>query len=314
MPIDRTRPYDTYEVLARLLDGSELDEYKATYGRTLVCGTGWIDGLGGGHRRQPALDRARGRTGTKPGDKELQIGGVIYSDSADKGARFVELCNQKRIPLLFLQDVTGFMVGSRAERGGIIKDGAKMVNAVANSTVPKITLFVGNSYGAGNYAMCGKAYGARFLYAWPSASIAVMGGDQARTLLSIQLKNRDDVPEEESRRASPRSRPATPPPWTPATPPPACGWTPSSTPARPARCSPARSPASPRTPRSPSSRPACCRPSAPRSPGFELLLGAVADPARLPGGPSARDPAWGSSSCRSRRCRPGGRSSRLPSE
>jgi len=138
------------------------------------------------------------KTGTRAGDKELHIGGVIYSESADKGARFVELCNQKKIPLLFLQDVTGFMVGSRAERGGIIKDGAKMVNAVANSTVPKITLFVGNSYGAGNYAMCGKAYGARFLYAWPSASIAVMGGDQAsRTLLSIQLKNRDDVPEEE---------------------------------------------------------------------------------------------------------------------
>src|SRR5436305_1729254 len=138
------------------------------------------------------------KTGTRAGDKELQIGGVIYSESADKGARFVELCNQKQIPLLFLQDVTGFMVGSRAERGGIIKDGAKMVNAVANSTVPKITLFVGNSYGAGNYAMCGKAYGPRFLYAWPSAAIAVMGGDQAsQTLLSIQLKNRGaDVSEE----------------------------------------------------------------------------------------------------------------------
>jgi len=137
------------------------------------------------------------KTGTKPGDKELQIGGVLYSESVDKGARFVELCNQKKIPLLFLQDVTGFMVGSRAERGGIIKDGAKMVNAVANSTVPKITLFVGNSYGAGNYAMCGKAYGARFVYSWPSSAIAVMGGDQAsKTLLSIQIKNRE-VPEEE---------------------------------------------------------------------------------------------------------------------
>ncbi|MCP4654182.1 MAG: acyl-CoA carboxylase subunit beta, partial [bacterium] len=119
--------------------------------------------------------------------------------SADKGARFVELCNQKQIPLVFMQDVTGFMVGSRAERGGIIKDGAKLVNAVANSVVPKITLFVGNSYGAGNYGMCGKAYGARFLYAWPSASIAVMGGDQAsKTLLAIQLKNRGaEVSEEE---------------------------------------------------------------------------------------------------------------------
>ncbi len=141
------------------------------------------------------------KTGLEPKDQELQIGGVIYRDSADKAARFVELCNQKKIPLLFLQDVTGFMVGSRAERGGIIKDGAKMVNAVANSVVPKITLFVGNSYGAGNYAMCGKAYGARFLFAWPSAQIAVMGGEQAsQTLLSIQLKNRgDEVSEEEKR-------------------------------------------------------------------------------------------------------------------
>jgi 3-methylcrotonyl-CoA carboxylase beta subunit len=190
MPIDRTRPYDTHELLARLLDGSRLDEYKATYGRTLICGTGWIDGWAVGvvANQRSIVPRL---TGTGPRDKELQIGGVLYSDSADKGARFVELCNQKRIPLLFVQDVTGFMVGSRAERGGIIKDGAKMVNAVANSTVPKITLFVGNSYGAGNYAMCGKAYGARFLYAWPSAAIAVMGGDQAsQTLLGIQLKNR----------------------------------------------------------------------------------------------------------------------------
>jgi acetyl-CoA carboxylase carboxyltransferase component len=200
LPIDRSRPYDTHELLARLLDGSELDEYKATYGQTLVCGTGWIGGWAVGvvANQRSIVPR---RTGTGPSDRELQIGGVIYSDSADKGARFVELCNQKKIPLLFLQDVTGFMVGSRAERGGIIKDGAKMVNAVANSTVPKITLFVGNSYGAGNYAMCGKAYGPRFLYAWPSASIAVMGGDQSsKTLLSIQLKNRGaDVSEEEKK-------------------------------------------------------------------------------------------------------------------
>jgi 3-methylcrotonyl-CoA carboxylase beta subunit len=200
MPIDRARPYDTYEVLARLLDGSELDEYKATYGQTLVCGTGWIEGWAVGivANQRSIVPR---KTGTGPADRELQIGGVIYSDSADKGARFVELCNQKKLPLLFLQDVTGFMVGSRAERGGIIKDGAKMVNAVANSTVPKITLFVGNSYGAGNYAMCGKAYGARFLYVWPSASISVMGGDQAsQTLLAIQLKNRGaDVSEEEKK-------------------------------------------------------------------------------------------------------------------
>jgi acetyl-CoA carboxylase carboxyltransferase component len=200
IPIDRSRPYDTHDVLARLLDGSELDEYKATYGQTLICGTGWIEGWAVGivANQRSIVPR---KTGTGPADRELQIGGVIYSDSADKGARFVELCNQKKIPLLFLQDVTGFMVGSRAERGGIIKDGAKMVNAVANSTVPKITLFVGNSYGAGNYAMCGKAYGPRFVYAWPSASISVMGGDQAsRTLLSIQLKNRGkDVSEEEKK-------------------------------------------------------------------------------------------------------------------
>jgi len=201
IPVDRTRPYDTKAVLARLLDASELDEYKADYGQTLVCGTGWIEGWAVGvvANQRSIVPR---KTGTGPADRELQIGGVIYSDSADKGARFVELCNQKKIPLLFLQDVTGFMVGSRAERGGIIKDGAKMVNAVANSTVPKITLFMGNSYGAGNYAMCGKAYGARFLYAWPSASISVMGGDQAsQTLLAIQLKNRGAGVSEEEKKA-----------------------------------------------------------------------------------------------------------------
>jgi len=198
LPVERSRPYDAHELLARLLDGSEFDEFKETYGRTLVCGTGWIGGHAVGivANQRSVVDR---RTGLEPRDKELQIGGVIYSDSADKGARFVELCNQKKIPLIFLQDVTGFMVGSRSERGGIIKDGAKMVNAVANSVVPKITVFVGNSYGAGNYAMCGKAYGARFLFAWPSASIAVMGGEQAsKTLLAIQLKNRgEEVSEEE---------------------------------------------------------------------------------------------------------------------
>ncbi len=200
LPVDRTRPYETRELLARLLDASELDEYKATYGQTLVCGTGWIEGWPVGVIANQRSIVAR-KLGTEASEKELQIGGVIYSDSADKGARFVELCNQKRIPLVFLQDVTGFMVGSRAERRGIIKDGAKMVNAVANSVVPKITVFVGNSYGAGNYAMCGKAYGARFLYAWPSASIAVMGGEQAsKTLLAIQLKNRGaDVSDEERR-------------------------------------------------------------------------------------------------------------------
>jgi acetyl-CoA carboxylase carboxyltransferase component len=200
MPVDRSRPYDTHDLLARLLDGSEFEEFKATYGRTLVCGTGWIGGwpVGVVANQRSTVKK---KTGLQAKDQELQIGGVIYSDSADKGARFVELCNQKRIPLVFIQDVTGFMVGSRAEHGGIIKDGAKMVNAVANSVVPKITLFVGNSFGAGNYAMCGKAYGARFLFAWPSAHIAVMGGAQAsQTLLSIQLKNRGaDVGEEEKR-------------------------------------------------------------------------------------------------------------------
>jgi 3-methylcrotonyl-CoA carboxylase beta subunit len=200
LPIDRARPYDAHEVLARLLDDSEFDEFKTNFGQTLVCGTGWIEGWAIGVVANQRSIVAR-KTGTAAGDRELQIGGVVYSDSADKAARFVELCNQKKIPLLFLQDVTGFMVGSRAERGGIIKDGAKLVNAVANSVVPKITVFCGNSFGAGNYAMCGKAYGARFLYAWPSAAIAVMGGEQAsRTLLGIQLKNRgEDLGEEEKR-------------------------------------------------------------------------------------------------------------------
>jgi 3-methylcrotonyl-CoA carboxylase beta subunit len=201
LELDRSRPYDVREVLARLLDGSEFEEFKATYGRTIVCGTGFIDGWSVGivANQRSIVQR---KIGTGERDHELQIGGVIYSDSADKAARFVELCNQKGIPLLFLQDVTGFMVGSRAERGGIIKDGAKMVNAVANSVVPKITVFTGNSYGAGNYAMCGKAYGARFLYAWPSAAIAVMGGAQAsKTLLGIQLKNRGEGIGEEERAA-----------------------------------------------------------------------------------------------------------------
>ena len=198
VPVDRTRPYDTYQLLARLLDGSAFVEYKASYGRTLICGTGRIHGWAVGIVANQRLIVHRKR-GLEPGEREMQIGGVIYPDAADKAARFVELMNQKGIPLLFLQDVTGFMVGSKAEREGIIKDGAKLVNVVANTVVPKITVFVGNSYGAGNYAMCGRAYGARFYYAWPSASIAVMGGDQAsQTLLQIQLKNRgEDVSEEE---------------------------------------------------------------------------------------------------------------------
>jgi acetyl-CoA carboxylase carboxyltransferase component len=198
VPLDHSRPYRTHDLLARLLDGSEFTEYKATYGRTLICGTGRIGGWAVGI---VANDRqvVHRRRGLGPGEREMQIGGVIYSDAADKGARFVELMNQKGIPLVFLQDVTGFMVGSKSEREGIIKDGAKLVNVVANSVVPKITVFTGNSFGAGNYALCGRAYGARFYYAWPSASISVMGGQQAsETLLAIQLKNRgNEVGEDE---------------------------------------------------------------------------------------------------------------------
>jgi acetyl-CoA carboxylase carboxyltransferase component len=181
IPADRTKPFDTYQVLARILDRSELDEYKAGYGKTLITGYGRIAGwtVGVVANQRLIVKTARG---------EMQVGGVIYSDSADKAARFIMDCNQKRIPLVFFQDVTGFMVGSRAEHGGIIKDGAKMVNAVANSVVPKFTFITGNSYGAGNYAMCGKAYDPRLIMAWPTAQIAVMGGRQAsETLLSIRL-------------------------------------------------------------------------------------------------------------------------------
>ncbi|MER3522636.1 MAG: methylcrotonoyl-CoA carboxylase [Ignavibacteria bacterium] len=182
LPSDRTKPYDMYEVLARLLDGSELDEYKASYGKTIITGYARIDGWAVGIV-------ANQRAVVKTAKGEMQVGGVIYSDSADKATRFILNCNQKLIPLVFFQDVTGFMVGSRAEHGGIIKDGAKMVNAVANSVVPKFTFMVGNSYGAGNYAMCGKAYDPRLIYAWPTAQIAVMGGKQAsETLLSIKLQ------------------------------------------------------------------------------------------------------------------------------
>nr|BCX01751.1 MAG: hypothetical protein KatS3mg041_1797 [Bacteroidota bacterium] len=181
LPRDPSQPYDMREVLARILDGSELEEYKAGYGKTLICGYGRIDGWAVG-----IVANQRAVVRTRKG--EMQIGGVIYSDSADKAARFIMNCNQKRIPLVFFQDVTGFMVGTRAEHGGIIKDGAKMVNAVANSTVPKFTVIVGNSFGAGNYAMCGKAYDPRLIFAWPTAQIAVMGGMQAaQTLLQIQV-------------------------------------------------------------------------------------------------------------------------------
>lgn len=186
LPESNSKPYDIYEIIARIVDNSEIDEYKAGYGKTLVTCYARINGWSVGI---VANQRNIVKTESVNGSGEMQIGGVIYSDSADKAARFIMNCNQKNIPLLFLQDVTGFMVGSRAEHGGIIKDGAKMVNAVANSVVPKITIIIGNSYGAGNYAMCGKAYDPRFIFAYPSAKIAVMGGQQAsNTLLNIKIK------------------------------------------------------------------------------------------------------------------------------
>lgn len=179
--VDNTKPYDVVEVIERLVDNSEFDQFKQDYGKTIVCGYARIEGWAVGIV-------ANQRTIVKSGKKEMQLGGVIYNDSADKAARFIQNCNQKKIPLVFLQDVTGFMVGTRSEQSGIIKDGAKLVNAVANSVVPKITIVIGNSYGAGNYAMCGKAYDPRFIYAWPNAKIAVMGGEQAaKTLLQIQV-------------------------------------------------------------------------------------------------------------------------------
>ncbi len=175
------KPYDVREIIKRLTDDSDYTEYKEDYGQTIVCAYARIDGWSVG-----IVANQRSVVKSKKG--EVQIGGVIYSDSADKAARFIMLCNQKKIPLVFLQDVTGFMVGSRSEHGGIIKDGAKLVNAVSNSTVPKFTIITGNSYGAGNYAMCGKAYDPRLIASWPSAKIAVMGGDQAaNTILQIQV-------------------------------------------------------------------------------------------------------------------------------
>jgi acetyl-CoA carboxylase carboxyltransferase component len=175
------KPYDIVEIIERITDNNSFEQFKEEYGKTIVCGYGRIDGWAVG-----IVANQRKIVKNKKG--EMQLGGVIYNDSADKAARFILNCNQKKIPLVFLQDVTGFMVGTRSEHAGIIKDGAKMVNAVANSVVPKITIVIGNSYGAGNYAMCGKAYDPRFIYAWPSAKIAVMGGDQAaKTLLQIQV-------------------------------------------------------------------------------------------------------------------------------
>ena len=180
LPDNREKAYDMMEIISRLIDNSEFEEYKAGYGQSIICGLARIDGWAVG-----IVANERKVIKSKKG--EMQFGGVIYSDSADKATRFIMNCNQKKIPLVFLQDVTGFMVGSRAEHGGIIKDGAKMVNAVANSVVPKFTIVIGNSYGAGNYAMCGKAYDPRLIYAWPSAKIAVMGANSAaKTLVQMQ--------------------------------------------------------------------------------------------------------------------------------
>lgn len=181
LPADRVKPYDMREIIRRLVDDSDFEEYKPLYGKTLICARARIDGWAVGIVANQRL-MVRSKKG------EMQMGGVIYSDSADKAARFIMLCNQQHIPLVFLQDVSGFMVGSRAEHGGIIKDGAKMVNAMANSVVPKFTIIVGNSYGAGNYAMCGKAYDPRLIFAWPTAQIAVMSGaSAAKTLLQIRV-------------------------------------------------------------------------------------------------------------------------------
>ncbi|MGI8952284.1 MAG: acyl-CoA carboxylase subunit beta [Chitinophagaceae bacterium] len=183
MQENNAKPYDMLDIIERIVDDSDFDQFKKEYGKTILCGYARIDGWAVGIV-------ANQRLITKNKKGEMQLGGVIYNNSADKAARFILNCNQKKIPLVFLQDVTGFMVGSRSEHAGIIKDGAKLVNAVANSVVPKITIIIGNSYGAGNYAMCGKAYNPRFIYAWPSAKIAVMGGEQAaKTLLQIQVSS-----------------------------------------------------------------------------------------------------------------------------
>jgi 3-methylcrotonyl-CoA carboxylase beta subunit len=180
LPRNRSKPYNMKEIISRLVDDSDFEEYKEGYGKTIICGYARIDGWAVG-----IVANQREMIKTKKG--EMQFGGVIYSDSADKSARFIANCNQKKIPLVFLQDVTGFMVGSRSEHGGIIKDGAKMVSAMANSVVPKFTIIIGNSYGAGNYAMCGKAYDPRLIISWPTAEMAVMGGEQAaKVLLQIE--------------------------------------------------------------------------------------------------------------------------------
>ena len=193
LPKARNEQYDMMEIINRLIDNSEFEAYKEGYGQSLITGYARIDGWAVG-----IVANQRKVVKSKKG--EMQFGGVIYSDSADKATRFIANCNQKKIPLIFVQDVTGFMVGSKSEQGGIIKDGAKMVNAVSNSVVPKFTVIVGNSYGAGNYAMCGKAYDPRLIFAWPSAELAVMGGTQAAKVLAqieaSSLKSKGEVVDE----------------------------------------------------------------------------------------------------------------------
>lgn len=202
LPDDPTRPYDMHRVIEALVDVGSFTEYKAGYGKTLITGYARIEGW-------PVGIVANQRLVVKSGRGEMQFGGVIYSDSADKATRFILNCNQKQIPIVFLQDVTGFMVGTRSEQGGIIKDGAKMVNAVANSVVPKYTVVVGNSYGAGNYAMCGRAYDPRLMVAWPTARIAVMGEPRPLKPSSRPISARKSFRPKRSRRSSLRSAPAT---------------------------------------------------------------------------------------------------------
>ncbi|MBK6835380.1 MAG: acyl-CoA carboxylase subunit beta [Bacteroidetes bacterium] len=197
IPDTRDKQYDMHEIIHRLVDNSEFDEYKELYGKSIICGLARIDGWAVG-----IVANQRKVVKSKKG--EMQFGGVIYSDSADKAARFIMNCNQRKIPLVFLQDATGFMVGSRSEHGGIIKDGAKLVNAMSNSVVPKFTIIIGNSYGAANYAMCGKAYDPRLIYSWPTGQIAVMGGAQAAKVLvqievaSLKAKGEEITPEKEA--------------------------------------------------------------------------------------------------------------------
>lgn len=197
LPKERNAQYDMLEIINRLVDNSEFEQYKEGYGKTIITGYGRIDGWAVG-----IVANQRKLVKTKKG--EMQFGGVIYNDSADKATRFIANCNQKKIPLVFLQDVTGFMVGSKSEHGGIIKDGAKMVNALSNSVVPKFTIVIGNSYGAGNYAMCGKAYDPRLIAAWPSAELAVMSGNSAAKVLlqietaSLKKKGEEITPEKEA--------------------------------------------------------------------------------------------------------------------